>query len=165
MQPTKTNPHPHELQEIINRISAVESAQKDSAKHASDRNTEVQKELVRLDEGLKAVREQATIHNEAKIKAFAEIKQQMLDDKRSLEIMITSHVKELYTGIDKIVNALGLDDGKESAGTLRQNLQNLSDLLKTRKEDILWIRRGVITISLSGVSMLLVYGAKVLFGG
>lgn len=156
---------PYELRDIFNRLGVVESAQKDAAIRATDRNTEVQKELVRMDEWLKGVREQAKAHYEENVKSIVALKLQMSEDKRTLETMIINNVKELYTGIDRIITALGLNESPEAGGELRTNLKTLADMLIARKEDIMWIRRGVITISISGVGMLLVFGAKSILGG
>lgn len=155
---------PGELDQIFNRLSAVESAQKDASKIASDTNLEVQKDLVRLDEGLKGVREQARAHQDANLKAQRAIQEQMDFRFKALENMITNNVKELYDGIDKIVSALGIADSVDSASTLRDNLKTLNDMLSTRKQDIQWIRRGVITISITGVGTIIVLGLKTFFG-
>lgn len=161
----RENPLPADIEQIFDRLSEVEKSQREASKTASDTNLEVQKELVRLDSGLRGVREQAKAHYEANIKAQAGIREQMESDKRSLESMITSNVRELYDGIDKIVSALGIDESAGAANNLRNNLQTLADMLTSRKQDILWIRRGVITLSISAIGTLLVLGAKTFLGG
>ena len=164
---TLNRPIDEKVAEVITRLSAVEKAQKESEKAATDRNTETQRELVRLDEGLKGVRAQAKAHNDTTAKAISDIKSQMADDRRSLEKLLADGAKELYEVVDRISTALGLNDSKEAAGNLRDNLKTLATSIKSDASNRLWLQRVVIVtiITLAGTAIgtILVLGAKSFF--
>lgn len=149
-----------ELYEVKYRVGALES----QAKEFQRLFQEIQKENVRNEEALKGVREQAKAHNESHLKSFAEMRQQMADDRLSIENMISGSVRELQGGLDKLINALGIDEDIHAASHLRSNLQALSDMITSRKDDIMWIKRGIITLVVSAVGGVLVLGIKAFFG-
>lgn len=149
-----------ELRSINDRMAAIERGAQAASSAEIERNIKTQTELARLDEGLKGVREQAKSHNESTGRALAEMKDQMAQNRLAVESVIQSNVNELHGGIDRISRALGLDDDPRAGQNIRENLKTLAEMLQSRKEDILWIRRGVITLVVSAVGMAVLAGAK-----
>lgn len=127
--------------------------------------SEIQKEMVRTDEGLKGVREQAKAHSKTTSEAIADIKKQMGLDRISMETMIAASTRELQQGLDKVISALGIDEDVHAASQLRDNLKVLSGMIMARKEDITAIKRGMIGLIVIALGTIIVLGLKAYFAG
>lgn len=132
------------------QVGAVEKTVERQAAQYS----EIKTEIVRLEEGVKGIREQARAHYEKNGAANS-----------NLTTLVGSVGKELQDSIDTIATSLGINEDEHAASSLRQSIIMLNKMRVSREETITWVRRGFITLILGGFATILIAGIKVLLVG
>jgi hypothetical protein len=140
-----------DLKPLIDRIDSIE-------KLYADRHIDMQKEFVRLEEGVKGVRAQAAAHNEGNKKMVSELSVQISKKVEQIESLVQCSGRELQAGVDKIISTLGIDDDAHAAKNLSKNLLFLNSIRLGREETISWLRRGIVGIILAAFAAVVAAG-------
>jgi hypothetical protein len=108
------------------------------------------KELVRVDEGVKGVREQARVHSEMNTRAMADI-----------QTLIGKTAFEQQGAIDKIITALGIDTDPKAASSLRDDLALLKDIRVSRRDTVKLVIRSAVGLGVIAILGLLALGFRI----
>lgn len=157
-------PRPEDMRDFANRLTAVENAQREQAARSESRHVDNQKEMGKLETEVKGIREQARAHNKKVEDRFERMETRMANDKKSTDKLIESQGKEIFSIVDNISRAFGLDEDPKAAKNLQALLSDMAKHLKTSEEDRLWIRRGIIGLLITGGGYCIITGAKAILG-